>query len=59
MVVEDALWSGVASLREHATLLRKMAQGGHPIRSEVLIRDAQLKEQHARELESLVKQFSQ
>jgi hypothetical protein len=35
-----------------------MARHGGKTQSELLIRDAQLKEQHARELETLVERFS-
>ncbi|MDX2151367.1 MAG: chemotaxis protein CheB [Bryobacteraceae bacterium] len=54
--MEDTLWSAVASLREHASLLRKMASGS-PSRAALYVTDADLKEQHAAQLEGLIEKF--
>jgi two-component system, chemotaxis family, protein-glutamate methylesterase/glutaminase len=55
--VEEALWSAVGTLKEHARLLCKMAQNT-PSRAAFFIAEAELKDQHARDLESLVEKFS-
>ena len=51
--VEEALWSAVASLREHSSLLRRLAARGGD--GDEIERQAAIKDRHAHAIEEILR----